>query len=192
MKNKMLSGLTLALLIGVMSSLAFAQAAPSAPKDPAEAPKEKKLSAEDRAAMKTMLKEHQAKINPIEDKLWAKQKEYDFLVDNPNTKLNDIKPVIEEISKLRGQLRDERNNFTDQMAEKGFHHALPGFRGGDHLMMGKGEGPRHPRGERMHHPGKGGDSKQQSCCDQDHSNDHSADSEDSSGHAGHEKHGGHK
>jgi len=161
--KKTLPTLTLALVMLFTVTTAMAQ-----PKDKQAPPpvpaKAAQMSAEDQAAMKALWKEHRQKMAPVRDQFWAKQMEYDALVANQNSKHQDIQAVIEDMKKLRAQMRDERTKFHESMEAKGFDlghgRHWPGFdedRGCGKMRHngpkdfgpgGKGKGSRH-HGERM-------------------------------------------
>lgn len=153
---------TLALALVMLFTVTTAMAQPKDKQAPPPAPPQiAKMSPEDQAAMKALRKEHRQKMDPIRDQLWAKQMEYDALVANSNSKHQDIQAVIEDMKKLRIQMREERTKFHEAMEAKGFDFG-PGkhWRGFDddrgcgkmhkgHRDFGPG-GPKAPR----HHGGE--------------------------------------
>ncbi len=123
------------------------------------------MSPENQAARMELWQAHQKKVGPIRDQLWAKKMEYEFLVSRPEAKLADVKPIIEEMVKLKGQLRTERESFAAEARAKGFGpmgmHPMGfdrdgrghGFDRGDCMkMMGRGK---HKDGRGHGGPGMG-------------------------------------
>ena len=115
--KKALPALALALLLAFSGSLALAQPADDAPPPP---PGVKQMSAEDQAAISAMRKAHRQKMAPLHDQMWAKQMEYEALSGNPNIKQSDIQALINDMTKLRAQIRTEREAYFDQIEAKGF------------------------------------------------------------------------
>ncbi|MDR1045477.1 MAG: periplasmic heavy metal sensor [Candidatus Adiutrix sp.] len=116
--KKILPVLALILLFTVSGAPALAQPADGPPgQGPA---RESRLSPEDRAALDGLWQDHHRKMEPLKDQLWAKSMEYDALVANPNTKPGEVRAVIDEMGKLRAQMRGERENFFGQVKAKGF------------------------------------------------------------------------
>lgn len=115
------------------------------------------LSAEDQAAMKALWKEHRQKMAPIRDHLWAKQMEYDALLANQNSKHQDVQAVIEDMKKLRVQVREERIRFQESMEAKGFNfrddklHGFDEDRGCGGKMKHKGHNDDGKGKEHRHH-----------------------------------------
>ena len=75
------------------------------------------------------------KIGPLQDKLWAKEMEYEALTRNGNQ--SEVKAVIDDMVKLRGQIRAEKSKLFDQMKEKGLTGRGPGGRGPHHGFRGE-------------------------------------------------------
>jgi len=133
--KKTVAFLTLVMLFifTVSTGMVMAQEKDSPP--PPKAPKADQMTPEQWEAYSTMLFDHRQKMAPVRDQLWAKHLEYDALAANPNTKPAEIKAVIDDMVKLKAQLREERNNFFNQAKAKGFK---PG-----HFRGHKGFGPGH-------------------------------------------------
>ncbi len=142
MKNKLLPVVTLALLVTFVSSLAMAQSSQSDKAIDDKRPQAvKNLTEEERAAIREMHQAHRDKMEPLRDQLWIKNKEYQFLANNPNTELKDIQPVIREMAKLKGELRAAKEGFKEEMLAKGYdfgprHKMFGGNKGGKHHGMG--------------------------------------------------------
>lgn len=165
--KKTLPTLALALVMLFTVSAAFAQPKEKAAPPQAPPPPAAKISPEDQAAMKAMWKEHHLKVAPLGDQLWAKQMEYDALVANPNSKHEDIKALIEEMRKLRVEMRAEKTKFFEALEAKGYDRG-PGRHwfgfDGDRRGPGYDHGPskgRHrgpkgfgPEGRFPHHEGE--------------------------------------
>ncbi|MDR2947089.1 MAG: periplasmic heavy metal sensor [Candidatus Adiutrix sp.] len=124
-----------------------------------------RMTPEEWEAFSAMRDEHRMKLAPIQDQLWAKQMEYDALADNPNTKPAEIKAIVDEMVKLRAQLRTERNSLRDQAQSKGFHRN-PGWGGqgyghayghayGPGCEFGYGQGHWGDRDDRGYRGGRG-------------------------------------
>lgn len=137
--KKALPVLALALLLAFSGSLALAQPANDTPPPP---PGVKQMSAEDQAAISAMRQAHRQKMAPLHDQVRAKQMEYEALVGNPNIKQSDIQVLINDMTKLRAQIRAEREAYFDQIEAKGFAPMDgPGFfghRGWAHDGKGRG------------------------------------------------------
>lgn len=134
--KKTLPAMTLMLALLFTVSTAMAQPAETEGKKPLR--KMDMMSPEDRAAWETLWQEHRQKIEPLHDQMWAKNMEYDFLVANPNTKPAEVKAVIDEMMRLKGQLRAEHDKFAEAAKAKGLdrHGFGPGFHKG-----WRGQGP---------------------------------------------------
>ena len=72
---------------------------------------------------------HRQKMAPLHDQYWKKQMEYDFLVNSPNTKLAEVKAVIDEMGALKAKIRTERQGMVKEMKGKGY--SRPNNNGGD-------------------------------------------------------------
>lgn len=161
--KKTLPAMTLMLALLFAVSTAMAQPAASDDKRP---PKKmglmSQMSPEDKAAWAELWKEHRGNIEPLRDQMWAKRMEYNALVANPNTKPEAVKTVIDEMLRLKVQLRGEHDKLAEAAKAKGLEHPGfgPGFhkgwRGhgpdggfGDCPGMGSGKGPGRHRGGHM-------------------------------------------
>lgn len=161
--KKTMPALTLALLMLFSVSAAMAQSKDKTPppqgqERPAlpEGAPPARLSPEDMAAVKAMKREHRQKTEPLRDQFWAKRMEYEALVANPNSKHADIKAVIEEMKKLRAQLREERRTLDEALEARGFDFG-PG-RPGPHFggdYFDREFGPNHHRAFKGHGPDRG-------------------------------------
>lgn len=134
--KKTIPAMTLMLALLFAASTAMAQ--PAKPDDRRPPQKMGQMNPEDQAAWTELWKEHRDKIEPLHDQMWAKRLEYDFLAANPNTKPDEVKAVINEMLRLKGQLRAEKNKLADAAQAKG--------------LKGHGFGP---RGWGGHGPGAG-------------------------------------
>ena len=161
--KKTIAFLTLVMLFifTVSTGMVMAQETVAAP--PPKAPKAEPMTPEQMDAFSTMMQDHHQKMAPLRDQMWAKQMEYDALVANPNTKPAEVKAVIDDIVKLRGQLRSERNDFFNQAKAKGFRpDHFRGHRGFGHFGFddggcgfGPGKGPWQGKGYGQGRGGKG-------------------------------------
>lgn len=151
--KKTLPILTVALVMLFTVTTAIAQ-----PRDkqtsPPVPPNAAQMSAEDQAAMKALWKEHRQKADPIRDQLWAKQLEYDALTANPNSKHQDIQAVIEDMKKLRVQMREEKTKLFEAMEAKNFDFE-PG-KNWPCFNDDRGYGRRHHKGHKYFGPGDKG------------------------------------
>jgi hypothetical protein len=107
--------------------------------DPAAGPAYKQLGPEERKALEAMRRSHRQKVAPLRDQLWAKNKEYEAMAANPNTKPAEIKAIVSEMLKLKAELRQERESFFSQAQAQGFYPG-PGFRRGHDYESGCGCG----------------------------------------------------
>ncbi len=87
----------------------------------------------DPAAYEKEWRAHSKAMGAIQDKLMAKTMEYEALLNNNNSDPKAIGAVVDEITKLRGQMRDEYDKFADQRGG--------GFYGGPGPGPGMGYGP---------------------------------------------------
>jgi len=166
--KKTVAVLTLVMLFifTVSTGMIMAQETVAAP--PPKAPKAEPMTPEQMEAYYAMTHDHRQKMAPLRDQMWAKQMEYEALLANPNTKPAEVKAVIDDMVKLRAQLRAERNDFYNQAKAKGFKPGHMGHRGfgrgfgfghfgfDDHgCGFGPGQGPwqgkGHGQGGRGHH-----------------------------------------
>lgn len=160
--KKTLPAMALMLTLLFAVSAAIAQTPDSG--DKKAAVRAGQMSPEDQAAWAELWKEHREKIEPLRDQIWAKQMEYDFLVANPNTKPTDIKAVIDEMLRLKDQMRTERNRLTEASRAKGLnlHKFGPGFMKdwgghgseGDCQCPGFGPAKNPGKGHSRHHGGQ--------------------------------------
>lgn len=127
MNKKTIPALTLALalIISLAAGPALAQNDDAKPAPPA---KGKVMSPEDWEAFSALRDAHRQKMAPIHEELWAKGMEYEALKSNPNTKPAEVRALIDEMGKLRKQIRDSRDEFRTQAEAKGFGPGK-GFRG---------------------------------------------------------------
>lgn len=134
--KKTVTVLTLVLLFvfTVSTGMIMAQERNSA-SSPPNAPRADRMSPEEREAYSAMMYEHHQKMAPIRDQMWAKQMEYEALAGNPNARPADVRAVIDDMVKLRAQLRAERDGFRSQTQAKGF--------GPGHFRGHRGFGPGH-------------------------------------------------
>ena len=105
-----------ALVLGLVLTL-FA-AGPAAAETAVKAP----ATAADQAeaeAWYNLRAEHLEKIGPIRDQFWAKRMEYEALVRGGKADSPEIKAVIDDMVKLRAQIRTERKKLFSQAKEKG-------------------------------------------------------------------------
>ena len=131
---------------------------------PPKPPKADRMTPEEWEAYSTMMYDHHQKMAPVRDQLWAKQLEYEALAANPNSKPAEVKAVIDDMVKLKAQLRAEKNDFYNQAKAKGFKHGKwghrgfgPGHFGPDDDGYGCGFGPGKGHwGGKGYGPGKGG------------------------------------
>jgi len=147
--KKTVTVLTLVMLFifTVSTGMVMAQEKESGP--PAKPPKADQMSPEEWEAYSGMMYEHHQKVAPIHDQLWAKQMEYDALAANPNSKPAEIKAVVDDMVKLRTQLRGEKSNFYNQAKAKGYHNY------GKWGHKGYGPGYGHGYGRGYHASGDG-------------------------------------
>lgn len=163
MKRKMLPAAAAITMMLFTSGTAFAQAKDEKGPPPVP-PAFAEISAEDRAALDKLFDDHRTKTAPLRDQLWAKRMEYEALSDNPNVKPDEIKALVAEMSKLRTQLRGERDTLRKALNDKGFdrrhfrgyhgHKARFYDHGGfydDDRDFGRPGPPRHGKGPRVHH-----------------------------------------
>lgn len=115
--KKALPAMTLMLALLFAVSTAMAQPAETDDKKPPK--KMSQMSPEDRAAWEALWKEHRQKIEPLRERMWAKNMEYDFLVANPNTKPAEVKAVIDEMVALKVQMRAEHDKLAEAAKAKG-------------------------------------------------------------------------
>lgn len=73
---------------------------------------------EKRDAMFAMMREHQAKVQPLYDELWAKRTLMDALSVNPNADVKEIKALIGDMSALRAKVRAEHTVFAAQVKKE--------------------------------------------------------------------------
>lgn len=124
--KKTLPAMTLMLALLFTVSTAMAQpGGPDGKKPPKKMDQMSRMSPEDKAAWMEIWKEHREKIEPIRDQMWAKRMEYDALVANPNTQPQAVKAVIDEVLRLKVQLRGEHDKLAEAAKAKGIEH--PGF-----------------------------------------------------------------
>lgn len=164
--KKTLPIMALFLLIAASGTMALAQ--PKAGPGKAGPPPREAvaaLSPEDRAALDGLWRDHRQTMMPLKDQMWAKRLEYDALAANPNSKPTEVKALIDEMVKLRVQMRGERESFFKQLEDKGFgpgsgkdwrghgfHRAYfdgpdDDFGPGCGFGPGKGRGPKHGGGQ---------------------------------------------
>lgn len=110
--------LALTLLMAVTASQAMAQTEHSNKNYKPLATQQ--MTQADKTAFIEMRDEFRQKVEPIRDQLWAKQMEYDALAGNPNTKPDDIRKLIAEMSDLRAKIKTERQKFGSAMKAKDF------------------------------------------------------------------------
>jgi|GEM_PF-6538319 len=151
----------MALMLALMFAVSTAMAQPAASDDKRPPQKMNQMSPEDRAAWEVLWNEHRQKMAPLRDQMWAKNMEYDFLMANPNTKPAEVKAVIDEMMRLKGQLRAEHEKFAEAAKAKGLdrHGFGPGFHKGwrgHGLDGGFGDCPGF---DRDRGPGRGGHGK---------------------------------
>ncbi len=155
--KKALPVMAFLLMFTASASLAQAQPKGGAPEPPAQ------MSQEDRAAIDSMWQAHRQKMDPLKDQMWAKKMEYEALLANPNTKPNETKAVIDDMLKVRKDMRALRDDFAAQMKSKGYDFG-PGFHGHKYGGPGCGFGPdfddrpgpkkgKHGKGPGRHHDG---------------------------------------
>lgn len=70
---------------------------------------------EKRDALYAMMREHQAKVQPLRDELWTKRSLLDALSGNPNADVKEIKALVNEMGVVRTKLRAEHTAFEAQM-----------------------------------------------------------------------------
>lgn len=70
---------------------------------------------EKRDALYAMMREHQAKVQPLRDELWTKRNLLDALSGNPNAEVKEIKALVDEMSSIRAKLRAEQMAFDAQV-----------------------------------------------------------------------------
>lgn len=70
---------------------------------------------EKRDALYAMMREHQAKVQPLRDELWAKRSLLDALSGNPNADVKEIKALVNEMGAVRAKLRAEQGAFEAQV-----------------------------------------------------------------------------
>ncbi len=113
-------------------------------------------------AVAKLMQDHWNKVQPLRDQLWAKSRTLDALSGNPNVQPKDITALVDEITALRGQLRDAHTAFSAKVkAETGVDLPFadcgmggPGFRG--HRGPGYGHDGYGHGGDRGHRgPGMG-------------------------------------
>ena len=83
--------------------------------------------------LRAMYKDFFAKTAPLRDQLSAKKMELRAIQNLPATTQADVVKVIDSITALRGQLREQRMAFMDALDKEG----LPAF-GGHGMGMGHG------------------------------------------------------
>lgn len=165
--KKTLPAMTLMLALIFAVSVATAQTPEQG--ENKEPKKISKMNPEDRAAWEALMKEYRQKTEPMRDQMWAKNLEYDALVANPNTKPAEVKAVIDEMLRLKVQLRTEHEKFAETAKAKGLkgfkghgfgrdfhkgwrgHGPERGFDAGDCPGQGKGFGKGHGKGKGRHH-----------------------------------------
>ncbi len=119
--KKTIPALALALIIAATSGLALAKANKAGqPGDNQAPPAISQMSSEDQTALAALWKAHQEKAAPLRDQMWAKRMAYQALMANPNTKPGDIQPVIDDMLRIKTQLRTEREAFFNQLEAKGY------------------------------------------------------------------------
>ena len=109
---------------------------------------------EQREAVWKLMQQHREKMQPIRDKLWTKSRTLDALSANPNVQPKELTALVDEISGLRAQLRDQHKAFADQV-KKETGVDMPGAwcgMGGGGPKGHRGYGHRGPGG---HHGGSG-------------------------------------
>lgn len=106
------------------------------------------LTAEQRVTYGNIMKEYDAKVTPLRDQMWAKHTELKALSANPKTEPDTISKLVQDMGKIRVQLRQERETLAQRLEKElgiksgfgrgGFHDGM-GMRGhGGHggMMMG--------------------------------------------------------
>lgn len=92
---------------------------------------------QDWGAYEKQWQKHSQTMSEIQDKLWAKNMEYEALANNPNADREDINEIINEITKLRGQMRAEYDKFASEQGGRDFG---PGYGYGPGMGGGYGMG----------------------------------------------------
>lgn len=76
------------------------------------------LTAEQQTAMNEVMEKHREAVQPLHEKLWAKNAELKALSNNPNAQPSEIKALIADISELRSDLHDQRQELGDEIEKK--------------------------------------------------------------------------
>ena len=76
------------------------------------------MSDDKREALRTLMMEHEEKVQPIRDKYWVKKTTLKALEGNPNVKPVELSTLIEEMASLRMQLREERKAVTARVKQE--------------------------------------------------------------------------
>ena len=164
LSKKTIPALTLALALILALAAGPALAQNEAP--PAPPTKGKQMSPEDWEAFSALRDAHRQKMAPIHEELWAKGMEYEALKSNPNTKPSEVKALIDDMGKLRKQIRDSKEEFRTQVQAKGFGpgdgkgwrgHKGPGHKGPGYGHGGPGYGCGFGPGDGYDGPGYGHD-----------------------------------
>ncbi len=101
---------------------------------------QKQNQSDDWAAYEKEWRAHSKAMGAIQDKLMAKTMEYEALLNNNNSDPKAVAAVVEEITKLRGQMRDEYDKFAEQQGGGyGPGYGGPGY-GGPGMGFGPGYG----------------------------------------------------
>lgn len=144
---------TMALVLAFAASSGLALAQNNETDAPRQAPPKSDFSPEQWNAFEEMRSAHYQKTAPLRDQMWAKEMEYEALAANPNTKPAEIRAIIDEMVKIRTQLRAERESFFKEMKGKGFGPEFGYHKGFGH---GYGKGWGHGKGWGYHNKMKHG------------------------------------
>ncbi|MDR3038679.1 MAG: hypothetical protein LBV21_05265 [Candidatus Adiutrix sp.] len=128
--KKNLPALTLILALALPAGLALAQTATETRKEAAAPARE--LSPADYEARDALWAEHRRKVEPLRDQLWAKELEYEALTRGGDANRAEVKVLIDDMVKLKGLIRAEREKLFSQTKARGF------FGPGQHFYSGCG------------------------------------------------------
>ncbi|MDR3135496.1 MAG: hypothetical protein LBU69_05305 [Deltaproteobacteria bacterium] len=77
------------------------------------------LTEEQRQALDQLQAEHVAKVQPLMDQFYENRLRYRALANNQNAPIDEINKTINELSRIKKELRDARASFRQSLRDKG-------------------------------------------------------------------------